>query len=169
MDRIKIPLLIIAFLALSALTPAERKIVEHARQELSAGRAEHDKAVADVAAAQQRTSEAEASAKVTADKIGPLEKQIEDAHKHESDLAKQVNDLKKEHDQVHSYWGLGGVLLGFSILAKHLFITILVILGIGIALYVASFFFPVIGVGLGIVRAFLGSLWTRIKALLHRP
>src|SRR6267378_3899391 len=111
-----------------ALTPNERKIVQHAQSTLRQAITQYNDAQAKVAtadqqiaAADQRAAEAAAHAKTTDDAIGVLQKDIKAAHDREVALKAENDKMKPVYDKVRSYWGLGGVVYGIQLFAKHLF------------------------------------------------
>lgn len=163
-------LLILLLFAASAfaLTPTERKIVQHAQTELHAGIAKYNEADARAAAAAQHAGEADAHANDTDGKLKVLSGEIETAHKNEQTLAGQVKKYKGFWDAGHKYWGIGAIGLGIGLLFKHLLIAAAVLLALGVGLYIASFFFPVISVGLTVVRKFIAVALVRFSVLIHK-
>jgi hypothetical protein len=172
-----------------ALTPAERRVVEDARGKLKEATAQFEQVKAKLgdagrqieeankhaaesdaraaaaethaASADQHAAETDLAAKKTGE-------EIETAHKNEQTMANAVAEMKPIYDQVYKYWGIGAIILGFQILAKHLLILAAVLIGIGLALWIASFFFPVIGVGFKAVRRVTALGITKFAALIHR-
>jgi hypothetical protein len=70
--------------------------------------------------------------------------------------------------QVHKWWGIGGIAYGFVRLAKHLLILAAVIIAIGVAVLILSFFFPVIGVAFKAIGPLFGAVMSRIGSLFRR-
>jgi hypothetical protein len=162
-------------IASMGLTPDERKVALKARSELRAGHEQYQAAAQRATEADQRAAQAEAHAQMaddqaakTAQAAGVLQTQVDAAAAREGKLVTEVNSLRDLKKQVYSHWGLGGILLGFSILVKHIFITVIVIAVVAVALFALSFFFPIIGVGLKIVWAFIKREFSTLIALLKR-
>ncbi len=169
-------LALILFLAVAsqaaALTTNERQLVRTARQEIAAGIAKFGEmdAKLQVAGLQateaaQRALEAEQNAQAAQDsasetgrRIETLSSDIDKAQKRADALATENAKMKPVYDRVHKWFGLGAIFFGLGLLAKNVFI--LVAVG-GVALLVASFFLPVIGV-------VVGRLWRSILGLFHR-
>ena len=141
-----------------ALTPVERKLVLSIQSEVRQAQADYAKVQADLrqadanaADAYNRAVAAETQTAQTQSALGTLQKAINDAAAYTAGLAKQVTKMKPVYDQCTSHWGLGAIAYGVGELAKHLLIAVAVIAVLGVGLYVASFFFPWIGVALGVV------------------
>jgi hypothetical protein len=99
----------------------------------------------------------------TGEKITTLSGQIDQAHKHEQELADYEAKTKPVIDQVNKWWGLGAFVYGAKVLSRHLFILAAVVAVIALALFALSFFFPAIGLAFGAVRGVLNKVVNIIK------
>lgn len=172
-----------------ALTPAERSVLRDARSQLKtaisqfqdvnvklgdAGKqieaANQHAAEADgrAAAAETHAASADQHAAETDAKAKKTGEEIETAHKNEQTMANAVAVMKPIYDQVYKYWGIGAIILGFQILGKHLLILAAVLIGIGLALWIASFFTPVIGIGLTAARKIIAAIIARFSMVVHK-
>jgi hypothetical protein len=70
--------------------------------------------------------------------------------------------------RVNKWWGIGGIVYGFVRLAKHLLILAAVVIALGVAVLVLSFFFPMIGVAFKAVGPLFGAVTSRIGSLFRR-
>lgn len=150
----------VAFFAFG-LTPVERKTVLHAREQLHLSINQFNAANESALAAD--------NALVTANlRLAQLDKDIGAAHEREIALAKLNAKMKPVYDTCTSRWGLGAIGFGLSMLFKHILILLTVVALLGVALYVLSFFFPVIGVVMKAIAVFFHMIANRVHALgLH--
>lgn len=93
--------------------------------------------------------------------IVALSDQIDTAHKNEQAAVAWRNKYEPVIEQVNKYWGLGAFAYGAKVLARHLLILVAVLGVAALAVFVLSFFFPVIGV-------FFKAAWALISRLFKR-
>lgn len=75
--------------------------------------------------------------------------------------------MKKVVDKVNSYWGIGGILYGFGVLFKHLFILAAVLIVAALGLFALSFIGKLNPV-LGPIFSFVPKLKQRVQSLFRK-
>jgi hypothetical protein len=166
--------LYLAFLILFAsfslsfgLTPKEREIVLHAKNQLEAAVAEQQHSKDLAAWAMQSNQEAwdyAGQTKAAADLTG---QEIKTAHQHEKEQASYITKLEPVYKAVTRWFSLGAFVWGTQQLLKHL--VILALFGIGLMLafwgltFVFPFLLPVFRIVTGLLTRFLKSIENRIE------
>ena len=158
----RLALIIAMAFAVSALTPAERDFAEKARAYLAAAKEKVHQQEQVLAEESRRAQEAESTVREQSGQIGTLGDEIKTAHKNEKELAKYNAYAKPIVEQVNSMWGIGGIIYGFKVLAKHLFILLAVLAGVALVFMVLSFFFPAIGAFIRMAGSWLAAIFRRL-------
>lgn len=94
--------------------------------------------------------------------IVTLSGQVDKSYENEKELARYNAYAKPIIDQVNSMWGIGGIIYGFKVLSKHLFILLAVLAGLALAIFVLSFFFPFIGAFIRMAGSWLATIFRRL-------
>ena len=150
------------------LTPAERKIVEHARTSLLQAQAEGKKQADMAAWADQEQKTAWDFAATQKTQIDQLQKDIKTSHDNEQTMANAVQKMKKVYDAVTRWWSLGAFVWGVQQLIKHLLIlaifgTVLMLVFWGLT-FVFPFLLPAFRIALIPFNWLLAHIEARISA-----
>jgi hypothetical protein len=100
--------------------------------------------------------------------ITDLSGQIEKAHKNEQDLARYNAYAKPIIEQVNRWWGIGGILYGFKVLSRHLFILIAVLAVLAVGVFALSFVFPAIMPFIRMTGSFIGMFFRKLGDIFRR-
>ncbi len=152
---------------LLGLTPAERKVVQHAKTELSTAQTDYQAAKDALAAADQRAADAEAHAKDTDKAAKVLRKQTDELYKETTTLKALNEKMKTVYDSCTKWFGAGAIVFGVKDLLKHM---LWFALGAGvlvIAVYALSFVFPIFGIGLAVVVKFFTFIFHGLNSALR--
>jgi ABC-type multidrug transport system fused ATPase/permease subunit len=166
MKRALVYSILVGYVGLSmalALTPAERKTVQHARTELTTAQKDYTDAKTALAAADQRAQDAELHAQATDQFAGTLQKQVDTEHTEAQRLANLNAKMKPVYDQCTKWLSLGAFVYGFKELIKHLLILAAVGVGLMALVYGLSFAFPVFGA----ILAFIHSILSKVLAVIE--
>lgn len=163
-----------AFAAL-ALTPAERKIVQHAQTatqqaQQQAAQLQQQAATADQRAAEadQARQAAEGNAAQTAANLGVLQGQVKAAYDRAKAVQAENDEMRPVYVQVTKWCGIGALTYGAQHLGKCALFTLLGGIGLIALLYGLSFVFPIIGVGLHVATKVVGTGFRIAGAAIHR-
>ncbi len=161
-------LLILLAVACLALTPAERKIVEHARAQLGDALKEqqHSKDLADWA--MKSNQEAWDFANATKAAADVTAQEINVAHKHEQDQAAYIGKMEPVYKAVTRWFSLGAFVWGTQQLLKHLIILALFGTGLMLAFWGLTFLFPFLLPAFRIVTGLLTRLLKGIENRIER-
>lgn len=160
--------LLILSICCLALTPAEKKAIQQAKDYVDKAKQENIEAWGEAKQAWDKAYDAEQHAKNTDVEITKTKKQIEEAHKNEQRLGDENAKMKPVYDQVNKYWGIGGIIYGFQRLAKHLLILLAVLVGLALIIWVVSLFVPWLKPLIGIFNNILTSILNFIKNLFKK-
>ena len=97
------------------------------------------------------------------ERVTTLSGQIDQAHKHEQDLADWQAKYEPVIKQVNKWFGLGAIIYGFQKLAKNILILGVILAVLAAALYGLSFAFPAIGLAFGFVRGLFSRVVNKIR------
>lgn len=153
-----------------ALTNKERSTVIGARGKLKIAQEQFAQAEQKTQEAEQKAAEADKHAQETDEANKTLEKDIKDAHEREVTNFKLAQKYKGAYDQSHKWWGIGGIIAGFGILATHILILIASLLALCLILWLLSFvpFFSWLKPAAKIASAFVTSIGNKIAALFKK-
>lgn len=157
-------LLTILALACLALTPVEKRAVNKAITKIAEAQAHYADSDKKIIEAWAYASKADARAFETDAKIGPLQEQINVSHKNEEELAKKVGKYEPFWKMGHRWFGIGGILQGFGILATHALILIGFIVIALIAFWGLSLAFPILRPIIAIIAGFFKRIWAGITS-----
>lgn len=151
-----------------ALTPAERKIVQHARTELTTAQTDYAAAKSALTDADQRAQDAELHAQLTDQYAGILQKRVNVEHRNAQTLADLNAKMKPVYDQCTRWLSLGAFVYGFKKLLEHLLILAAVGIGLMALVYGLSFAFPAFGLVLAVIHRVLSRVLAVIEARIKR-
>ncbi len=151
----------------TALTPAERKVVQHARTELTTAQKDYSDAKTSLAAADQRAADAEAHAATTDQAAGVLQKQTDAIYKEALTLKAMNAKMQSVYDSCTKWFGAGAIVFGVKDLLKHLMWFALGAGVLVIALYALSFAFPIFGIILAVVVHFFTFIFHGLNTALR--
>lgn len=151
-----------ALWGLLALTPAEKSSVSKALSKVTQAQAEYARAKAETATAWEYAGNADARAAETDAKIGPLQEQINASHENEQRLGNLVAKYQPFYILGHKFWGVGGIIQGFGILATHLLILIAFLALLVLGIWALSLVFPVFGPIFAIISSFAKRVWASV-------
>ena len=150
-------------MGLMALTPTEKKIVQHAKDSLIQAQGDLKKQQDYAQWADNEQQQAWAFAATQKQQIDGLQEDIKKAHDNEQTMANEVAKMKPFWDKGHKYWGIGAIMLGFGILVKHLLILTAFLILLGLAIWILSFFVPWLKIPLAFVQRFFNWAASKIK------
>jgi hypothetical protein len=149
------------------LTPDERKIVQHAKTELTTAQADYTAAKDALAAADQRAADAEAHATDTDKAAAVLKKQTDDLYTEALTLKSLNAKMQPVYDACTKWFGAGAIIFGVKDLLKHLMWFALGAGVLVIALYALSFAFPILGIVLAVVVRFFTFIFHGLNSALR--
>lgn len=142
-------LCIICFTALTVtafgLTPGERKVAEHAKNEIVLTRKALDLSRSETQAAETDAKAAQSSADLANQKADQATKQINE-------------DMRK----FKGHWGLNAIAFGVKELLGHLLILAVILVVVGVLI---TIFVPAARPILSMITSFFSMLWTRLMSL----
>lgn len=151
-----------------ALTPAERKIVEHAKAQLEGAQTELKQAQDYAQWADKSQADAWTFAGQTDAAAKKTGQEIETAHKHEQDQAAYIAKIEPVYKAVTRWWGLGAFVWGIEELLKHLLILALFGTGLMLAFWGLTFVFPFLLPAFHLVVAFFHRILASIESRITK-
>jgi hypothetical protein len=127
-----------------------------------------DHAQSELAFAKEAAAQSAATAEMTDRRALVAEKAVADEHTELKRCANENAAMRPIVNTVNKWWGIGGIVYGFVRLAKHLLILAAVVIAIGVAVLVLSFFFPVIGVAFKAIGPLFGAAMSRVTGIFRR-
>jgi hypothetical protein len=163
MGRLAMILLLLGTFTLAALTPQEKTILRHARDNAIVARTENQKIKTYVEWADQEIARAwqyAAETKAAAEQTG---RDINDAYEREKACAKKVEYMEPFWVAGHKWFGLGAIWLGVQMLLKNLLVLAIVLVVLSGLIWLATLAFPWLKIPLAIVGRFVRFLVDKIK------
>lgn len=118
----------------------------------------------EIAFAKNAAAQSAKTAALTETRALVAEAQVKTEHDELQRCADENAAMRPIVEQVNKWWGIGGIAYGFVRLGKHLLILAAVIVALGVALFVLSFFFPVVGVAFKAIGPLFGGAIRRVGA-----
>ncbi len=151
-----------------ALTPVEKRIVQHAKDQLSQAQQESVILKDELSQAQGEAALSALSAQSAESKAKTAQDQAVAEHAQLVKAVDQNAKMKKVYDACTKWWGLGAILYGIGSLLKHVLIGIAFIVVVMILLMIfvpaAAPILRAIGSVFGSIFSIIGSIFARFLA-----